>query len=86
MTRPATHQECIFYIDINTHTLYRDGAISHKTSKAKEKSHHRWSKIWETHTEENNEKSNDHKEKTIYSMKDTSNCKDQAKKSTNYHS
>ena len=43
-------------------------------------------KIWETHTEENNEKSNDHKEKTIYSMKDTSNCKDQAKKSTNHHS
>ena len=42
-----------------------------KPAKAKEKSLHRWNKIWETHTEENNEKSNDHKEKTIYSMKDT---------------
>ena len=42
-------------------------------------------KIWETHThrEENSVKSNDYQEKTIFSMKDISICKDQAKRSTN---
>jgi len=39
------------------------------TKIARQKNNHRWKDMGNTHTEENNEKSNDYQEKTLYSIK-----------------